>query len=441
MSTAPSSRATQLHPTLDQILTDQGLSTDMPPSIDEWQRLLAVLDDRCRRHDIDHAAPVDTRARSSFENLFRHTPVPLIEQDYSELQLWMRELRRLGVEDLRTHLGNDIEAIRALAPKIRMVAANPAAVLAVGIPHHELIGPVDPVIINEGSIEGWITQFEAVWNEIPVVHSSIEASTATGETYDAETILAAPMIDGRPDFSRAVFTIFDVSDHRNEERRMIGLMEAKTRFLASVSHEIRTPLTAVVGFAQLLEEQIDVLDHDDRRLMISAIAQHSHEVANLLEDLLVAARVEIGQIEVSAIPVDLGKQVESVVMGGVLSIDVAVEFGPDTFVKGDPMRIRQIIRNLLTNAERYGGADVRVATLRQGRTTVLEISDNGPGLPVSDWERIFEPYHKAHRRTGQPEAVGIGLTLSRQLAQLMNGSLDYRFENARSIFRLTLPSA
>ena len=160
----------------------------------------------------------------------------------------MQQLRDQGVTSLRDHLGDDIDAIRAVVPLIRIVAANPAAVSAVGIPLEELIGPIDPQIVNEGSESGWLTQFEAVWTGEPEAHAAYTAATGGGVGYDAKSILASPLVGGEPDFSRAVFTLIDVTDQRNEERRMQELMEAKNRFLASVSHEIRTPLTAILGF-------------------------------------------------------------------------------------------------------------------------------------------------------------------------------------------------
>src|SRR5690606_39283311 len=91
---------------------------------------------------------------------------------------------------------------------------------------------------------------------------------ADGILYDAESVLAAPLIDGQPDFSRAVFTIIDVTPHREEERRMQETIEAKDRFLASVSHEVRTPLTAILGFARLLEQEPDIPEDDPRTMKI-----------------------------------------------------------------------------------------------------------------------------------------------------------------------------
>jgi signal transduction histidine kinase len=188
---------------------------------------------------------------------------------------------------------------------------------------------------------------------------AFKAATRAGKEYDAESILSAPVLNGEPDFSRAVLTLIDVTDHRNEERRMLDLMEAKNSFLASVSHEIRTPLTAIVGFAQLLGDEEAGLEDEDRRLMVSAIAQQAHEVSNLIEDLLVVARNELAQIEIAEVSVDLLSQLQQTLdAGGSFTTQVTHSSQEDIpEVRGDPARIRQILRNLLTNAERYGGPE------------------------------------------------------------------------------------
>ncbi|MEX2133840.1 MAG: HAMP domain-containing sensor histidine kinase, partial [Acidimicrobiia bacterium] len=363
----------------------------------------------------------------------------LMQQDYTELEAWMDELRKKGVTGVRQYLGEDIEAIRAVVSKIKMVAANPAAIQAVGIPAEELVGPIDPRIVNPGAEPGWLSQFEAIWNRIPVSRAAFKAATASGKRFDAESILSAPLVDGVPDFSRAVLTLIDVTDHRNEERRMLDLMEAKNSFLASVSHEIRTPLTAIVGFAQLLGDDEAGLHDEDRRLMISSIAQQAQEVSNLVEDLLVVARNELAQIEIADVKVDLVDQLKQTLeAGGSFTTEVEIStHGVIHEIRGDPARIRQILRNLLTNAERYGGPEVRVRISGDEETVVVAVTDNGPGIPVGQWEKIFEPYQRAHESDNRPEAVGIGLSISRQLAERMGGTLDYRYENGLSIFCLT----
>lgn len=393
--------------------------------------------------DRAHLAGFDDSMRgwSSFENLFQTSPVPLMEQDYSALEQWMHNLRESGVTDLLDYLDDDLDAIRRLVPLVRTVTANPAAIRAVGLPLERLIGPIDPAIVNEGAKQGWLAQFDAVWNGRSVTKSSIMAATAAGDSYDAESTLSAPVVDGRPDFSRAVFTVVDVTALRAEERRMIEVVEAKNEFLASVSHEIRTPLTALLGFARLLADD-DVAD-EDRHVMTESILQQAQEMADLVDDLLVAARTDMGQVEVLNERIDVVAEVRKTLdAGGSFCTRVAFAAPPGSAAAiGDPSRVRQVLRNLLTNAERYGGPNVTVAVVTKDDQVVVEVTDDGPGLPPADWERVFELYQRAHQNPGQPGSVGIGLAISRQLAELMGGSLDYRYEAGTSRFRLHLRAA
>lgn len=432
-----------VHPSLRSELDSLQITDDRIPDQESWERFLDTVSQHYQNAEQISRELVDgMRGWSSFENLFRISPIPIMEQDYSLLEQWMDELRSQGVASLRDHLGDDIDAIRAIVPMVRIVAANPAAVTAVGVPLDELIGPIDPQIVNEGSESGWLAQFEAVWNRQPEAHAAYTAATAAGTGYDALSILSAPLIDGEPDFSRAVFTVIDVTDQRNEERRMQELMGAKNRFLASVSHEIRTPLTAILGFARVLDED-HTLDADDRRLMVSSIVQHSQEVADLVEDLLVAARSDMGQIEVAESTFDVVDQIRRTLQaGGSFTTEVlfVAEKAPMRVI-GDPARVRQIVRNLLTNAERYGGSNVSIGVSCQPGRTVVEVTDDGPGVPPEEWERIFEPYHRVHDNPGQPGSVGIGLAISRQLAERMGGGLVYQHHSGLSRFRLELRSA
>lgn len=433
-----------LHPQLRELLTELTFSADGTPDLDSWNMFVASVDRGYRElGDSTQVGGDGSQGWSAFENLFEMSPIPLMQQDYTELVAWMDSLRESGVTDLREHLGDDIEAIRAIVPKIKMVAANPAAIEAVGIPAADLKGPMDPKIVNEGSEPGWLSQFEAVWNRVPLSRASLKAATAAGRVFDAESILSAPMVNGEPDFSRAVLTLIDVTDHRNEERRMQELMEAKNSFLASVSHEIRTPLTAIVGFAQLLGDEEAGLGDDDRKLMISSIAQQAQEVSSLVEDLLVVARNELSEIDIVEATVNIVDQLEQILdAGGSFTSRVGIVSQVEVpEVLGDPGRIRQILRNLLTNAERYGGPEVGVTISGGDGSISVSVTDNGPGIPQEQWETVFEPYQRANDAGDRTESVGIGLTISRQLAERMGGALEYRYEDGLSIFTLTLRAA
>ena len=106
----------------------------------------------------------------------------------------------------------------------------------------------------------------------------------------------------------------------------------------------------------------------------------------------------------------------------------------------DSLRVRQIIRNLAVNAGRYGGDRQRAIIYERGGEAVFEMYDSGAPIPDDARERIFQPYGRAHDSAGTTASVGLGLSVSRQLAGLMGGSLEYLYDGG-SVFRLTLPAA
>jgi signal transduction histidine kinase/PAS domain-containing protein len=230
-------------------------------------------------------------------------------------------------------------------------------------------------------------------------------------------------------------------ERERTRERLEELVRSKDQFVASVSHELRTPLAAVLGFAEELKNRASHFQPQELNDMLELIADQSKEMSDMVEDLLVAARADIGTIAVRPQEIYLRALTEATVAGlGPSPADRIQVVGGSGKCWADPTRARQIIRNLLTNAVRYGGDRIVADAATSGGVTVLTVRDNGPGLPASEWQRIFEPYQRAHDRPTQPGSIGLGLTVSRQLAQLMGGDLSYRSEHSESIFELTLPS-
>ena len=219
------------------------------------------------------------------------------------------------------------------------------------------------------------------------------------------------------------------------------LVEVKGEFIAAVSHELRTPLTAVVGFADLLRKSGNELTPSDRAEMTAAIAEQSGEVAAIVDDLLVAARTDIGEMNVATVPVNLRAQTAQVLETLDMSQSIAI-LGHPPAALGDPARVRQILRNLFTNAVRYGGdhISVELGSESEGLASLI-VRDDGDPIPTEDRKRIFEPYERANDQPGRPESIGLGLAVSRRLAQLMGGDLTYRHHDGHSIFELSLPLA
>jgi signal transduction histidine kinase len=161
-------------------------------------------------------------------------------------------------------------------------------------------------------------------------------------------------------------------------------------------------------------------------------------MANIVEDLLVAARAEMGTVAIDSQPVDLVDELRATVEGLGMSVEISQEdLLPE--VMADPRRVRQILRNLLTNAIRYGGPHRRVTAGALRDLAWLEVRDNGLGVPDEDADHIFEPYVTG--QSGAQGSVGLGLAVARQLAELMGGSLHYERSAAETVFRLQLPLA
>lgn len=232
------------------------------------------------------------------------------------------------------------------------------------------------------------------------------------------------------------------SELRETHARLVDSLDSKDELIASVGHELRTPLTAVLGFAEMLRLGNDAdMDPADREEMVGFIAREASGLSGLIDDLVVAARIEIDRLEITRMPTSLKAQVAQVVEG----------WDPDQLanirIKGDgakaiadPARVRQIIRNLITNARGYGGESIEISVGADGGGAYVEVADNGAGLPLTEWEAIFEPYHRYHNQITRPGSLGLGLTVSRSLAERMGGTLKYRHDGQQSRFTLHLPN-
>ncbi|MGH8959296.1 MAG: GAF domain-containing protein [Acidimicrobiia bacterium] len=222
--------------------------------------------------------------------------------------------------------------------------------------------------------------------------------------------------------------------------RLEELVRSKDDFIASISHELRTPLTAVVGLAETISNPDESLGPAETAELIGIIAEQSSEMAAIVQDLLVVARSNTGQVTIRAETLDLHDQTLQAKRGVRFERNRHIELEGSATAYADAVRVRQIIRNLLVNAGRYGGPRIRVRLEGANNFSLIHVGDDGPGIPMEDRERVFQPYERAHQRFGQPASVGLGLTVSRQLAQLMGGWLTYRFEDNWSTFTLGLPA-
>jgi len=229
---------------------------------------------------------------------------------------------------------------------------------------------------------------------------------------------------------------------RRRNRELEELQRARSTFLATVSHELRTPLTAVVGMAAEMRDRLEDFSTDELAEFAAVVAREATDVAGIVDDLLVLARVEVDDVTVVPEPVDVAQQVRRIITAG--EGDAAAEIpitGEAPPAWADPLRVRQIVRNLLANARRYGGGRIEVRLGGSGSEVTVAVADDGPLIPESLQERMFEPYARGDDEGTRPGSVGLGLWVARHLARVMSGDLVYRHSGAESLFELRLPRA
>ena len=229
---------------------------------------------------------------------------------------------------------------------------------------------------------------------------------------------------------------------RAAEDRLRQTVQSKDDLIATIAHELRTPLTAVIGFADVLLDRARSLSPDELDDVIQVIADEGMDLSYIVDDLLVAAKTEAGTLQLIRVRVDLRAQTAQVLERWAPAAISHVEFvGEPAYAMGDPARVRQIIRNLITNALRYGGERVRVEAVTRSESATVSVKDDGPGVSPDEQDSIFQPYQRSKAAPGMTASMGLGLTISRQLARLMGGDLTYRREAGETVFELTLPMA
>jgi signal transduction histidine kinase len=218
------------------------------------------------------------------------------------------------------------------------------------------------------------------------------------------------------------------------------LNRAKDEFIAGISHEFRTPLTSIFGFSEVLIDS-GLVDPDSSMELIGLINSESAELSRMVEDLLTAARLEAEALTISTATVDPADIVDSVIAPWRRSgTDIVVDLAPAA-VAADPLRLRQILRNLISNAFKHGGRHVAVVGLHVQGGYAWSVVDDGPGVPDEIAGRLFERYIHDGRRALLAGSVGLGLNIARSLAEAMGGSLEYSRNDATTWFTLVSPLA
>lgn len=327
---------------------------------------------------------------------------------------------RLELDATRTAVGQLEDGVVLLDRGERVRFANPSAAL-----------------LGEGLVVGR-PLVEAV--RAPEVLSLVRDALTTGRTRHATTVVGGRELLLRAssfeDHALAVALVArDTSGQRNLER-------ARRALVADLAHELRTPLTVLGGLAEELrldggadEELLGTLDRQVRRLAAFAAE---------LEEL---ARIESGQLKLNPAEVDLLGVVRGVVADHRPAADNAglelVLGGDAAHVTTDPVRLAQVLSNLLDNAIRYNrpGGQVRVSVEQAAESVRVRVEDTGLGIPAADVPLVFQRFYRVHRGSGPKEGSGLGLAIVKHLVQALGGSVQLASQEGQGTqVTVTLPA-
>jgi PAS domain S-box-containing protein len=253
---------------------------------------------------------------------------------------------------------------------------------------------------------------------------------------------------------RCVITLEDITERKEVAEALAAAEavartanEAKNQFLSRMSHELRTPLNAVIGFGQLLQMQLADTEHAEG---VGQILKGGRHLLHLINDVLDISSIEAGESSISTEPVAVANLLDETMQ---LMAPLADEAGvtliatteiTDCVVLADLQRLRQILLNLLANAVKYNrpGGMVWIKHEISARSIAITVHDDGPGIPHEMQSRLFVPFDRLGAERTGIDGTGIGLSLTRALAELMDGSLTVDSEPGRgSGFTVTLPRA
>jgi signal transduction histidine kinase len=274
-----------------------------------------------------------------------------------------------------------------------------------------------------------------------------------GEEFPVEISLS-PLETERS--SLVISSIRDISERKRFEQELreknLALEQAdraKDQFLASMSHELRTPLHTVIGFAELLAEELKGPLNEDQQRFAGHIIRDSRHLLDLINDILDLSKIEAGGLELRREIFDgesaIGEVLSSVrPLAQAKSIRIETSIEPVMALDADRLRFKQILYNLLSNAIKFtpnGGRVALDAKLFDGGSEI-SVTDSGIGIPEEAHESVFDKFHQVSSTTkGVREGTGLGLTITRALVEHHGGRIRLRSVLGEgSCFTFTIPA-
>jgi PAS domain S-box-containing protein len=341
-----------------------------------------------------------------------------------------KELLAMELDDVKLAL--DYHCIVSIADVAGNITyANEKFCEISGYSSEELIGQNHRILNSGLHAPGYFVDMWVAITSGEIWHGQIRNRAKDGHYYwVASTIV--PFLDKHGVPYQYVSVRTDITPFIQARAAAEEANKAKSRFLSSMSHELRTPLNAILGFGQLLEIEI-AADKLEQHEFVSHINTAGYQLLGLINDLLDLSRIEIGKLEFNIHNVGIAELVSScaaiVANSFASNRNITIEnfvVDSELRVKGDSLRIRQVLINLLSNAVKYnrdnGTISISSRIQPNGRLRIL-VADSGEGIPADKLSLLFTPFERIEQRHGTIEGAGIGLYVCKQLVEAMQGEI------------------
>lgn len=372
------------------------------------------------------------------EDLFDNSDTAIIDCDFSSLFRALHDLKRDGVADLRSYIGESDERQHEFVDILRMNGANAAALRMFDVTSIQDIPHQDKVIID-------------IADSIFRGEENIKRSDFMVTNRAAVSVLYSLRLPKTEEDARRVpIVIMDLTNVRLAEAARQATI-AKSLFLSSMSHEIRTPLNGVIGNLELIaltsldDEQFELIDDAGKAAKaLMALVGNILDFSKIEADKLITEMSDINPAALMEEAVDI---LQSRARQKKIFITSTVSPDVPTLVRGDSMRLRQILLNLIGNAVKYtdlGGVQVTLTTTaaaEDGCELRFDISDSGRGFDQSHGARLFEPFIQAPNSADGTEGTGLGLSICKSLVEIFGGTIDCKaVPGEGATFWFTLPA-
>lgn len=358
----------------------------------------------------------------------------------------------------------------------RIVLLNKVTEELFGYPREELLGQTVELLIPAGARAGHHVHRNRYWAE-PSTRPmgsglKLEGQRKDGSTFPVEISLSPVKFE---EGFRVSAIIRDVSERRLVEEQLRAAQAAHTEglsarnrelethsqeveranhlkdeFLSGMSHELRTPLHTIIGFTELLEEELEGPLNEKQHRFVRHIHKDSHHLLALINDVLDLSKIEAGRLELQLEQFSLIEAVEETVSsmrqrGAMKSIEIESIAPASLDIHADRLRIRQILYNLLNNAVKFTpeGGRVWVEVIGHQDHITVSVADTGVGIPLAEQASVFDKFYQVgQRQAGGQEGTGLGLAITQRLVEEHGGSISLQSEPGNgSRFTFTIPFA